>query len=76
MVGAMDFSVANDLLVFCFFLYNDFEFHKTSNNKLSIVYCLSEIFLHIYNLYSFKRVDMCPNVIKVLLCQLILISGM
>ena len=59
----MDFSIANDLLlVFCFFLYNDFEFHKISNNKLAIVYCLFEIFLQIYNLYSFKRVNICVPV--------------
>ena len=54
----MDFFVANDLfLVFCFFLYNDFTFHKIFSNKLFIIYCLFKMLLHIYNLYSFKRVD-------------------
>ena len=57
-VSVMDFSIANDLfLVFCFFLYNDFSFHKISNNKLFIVYRSIKMLLHIYNLYSLKRVD-------------------
>ena len=44
------------LSVFCFLLYNYFAFHKITSNKLFIVYCLFKMVLHVYGLYSIKRV--------------------